>query len=228
LSLPITSAAMADPKSFHLSSEIHTYLLEHSTPVDGIQQDLIAETVALGGISMMQIAPEQGTFMTMLTRLVGAHDAVEVGTFTGYSSLAIARGLPVDGTLLCCDISDEWTSMARRYWDRAGVSDKISLRIGPAAETLAALPHTEQFDLAFIDADKPGYVAYYEEILPRLRPGGVILVDNVLWSGAVIDPAAQDDDVVAVRAFNDHVRADDRVDTAMLAIGDGITFITRR
>ncbi len=118
--------------------------------------------------------------------------------------------------------------MARRYWERAGVSDKISLRIGPAAETLAALPHTEQFDLAFIDADKPGYIAYYEEILPRLRPGGVILVDNVLWSGTVIDPDVHDDNVTAVRAFNDHVRHDDRVDTAMLAIGDGLTFITRR
>ena len=118
--------------------------------------------------------------------------------------------------------------MARRYWERAGVTDRIRLEIGPAAQTLAALPPTEQFDLAFIDADKPGYIAYYEELVPRLRPGGVILVDNVLWSGAVADPAAQDDNVVALRAFNDHVRADDRVDTVMLAISDGLTFITRR
>jgi caffeoyl-CoA O-methyltransferase len=219
---------MAEPKSFHLSSEIHTYLMEHSSPIDDVQRDLIAETQSLGGISMMQIAPEQGVLMTMLTRLVRARDAVEIGTFTGYSSLAIARGLPVDGTLLCCDVSDEWTSMARRYWERAGVTDRIRLEIGPAAQTLAALPPTEQFDLAFIDADKPGYIAYYEELVPRLRPGGVILVDNVLWSGAVADPAAQDDNVVALRAFNDHVRADDRVDTVMLAISDGLTFITRR
>ena len=219
---------MAEPKSFHLSSEIHTYLMEHSSPIDDVQRDLIAETQSLGGISMMQIAPEQGVLMTMLTRLVRARDAVEIGTFTGYSSLAIARGLPVDGTLLCCDLSDEWTSMARRYWERAGVTDRIRLEIGPAAQTLAALPPTEQFDLAFIDADKPGYIAYYEELVPRLRPGGVILVDNVLWSGAVADPAAQDDNVVALRAFNDHVRADDRVDTVMLAISDGLTFITRR
>jgi len=219
---------MAEPKSFHLSSEIHTYLMEHSSPIDDVQRDLIAETQSLGGISMMQIAPEQGVLMTMLTRLVRARDAVEIGTFTGYSSLAIARGLPVDGTLLCCDVSDEWTSMARRYWERAGVTDRIRLEIGPAAQTLAALPPTEQFDLAFIDADKPGYIAYYEELVPRLRPGGVILVDNVLWSGAVADPAAQDDNVVALRAFNDHVRADDRVDTVMLAISDGLTFIPRR
>ena len=218
----------SEPKSFHLSSEIHAYLLDHSSPVDEIQQDLIAETQALGGISIMQIAPEQGTFMTMFTRLVRARDAVEIGTFTGYSSLAIARGLPADGTLLCCDVSDEWTAMARRYWDRAGVADKIRLEIGPAAETLAALPTTEQFDLAFIDADKPGYIAYYEELVPRLRPGGVILVDNVLFHGGVIDADNHDANVVAIRAFNDHVRADDRVDTAMLAIGDGLTFISRR
>jgi len=219
---------MAEPKSFHLSSDIHAYLMEHSSPIDDLQRDLIAETLALGGISMMQIAPEQGVFMTMLTRLVRARDAVEIGTFTGYSSLAIARGLPADGTLLCCDVSADWTSMARRYWERAGVNDKIRLEIGPAAQTLAALPRTEQFDLAFIDADKEGYLAYFEEIVPRLRPNGVILVDNVLWSGSVIDPAAQDDNVLAIRAFNDHVRADDRVDTVMLAIGDGLTLITRR
>jgi len=219
---------MAEPKSFHLSSDIHAYLMEHSSPIDDIQRDLITETEALGGISMMQIAPEQGVFMTMLTRLVQARDAVEIGTFTGYSSLAIARGLPADGTLLCCDVSADWTAMARRYWERAGVNDRIRLEIGPAAQTLAALPRTEQFDLAFIDADKEGYLAYYEEIVPRLRPNGVILVDNVLWSGSVIDPAAQDDNVIAIRAFNDHVRADDRVDTVMLAIGDGLTLITRR
>lgn len=219
---------MAEPKSFHLSSEIHAYLMDHTSPVDDVQRDLIAETQGLGGISIMQISPEQGVFMTMLTRLVGARDAVEIGTFTGYSSLAIARGLPADGTLLCCDVSDEWTAMARRYWVRAGVTDKITLEIGPAADTLAALPRTEQFDLAFIDADKPGYIRYYEELVPRLRPGGVILVDNVLFGGGVVDPAVQDENTIGIRAFNDHARADDRVDTVMLAIGDGLTFITRR
>ena len=176
----------------------------------------------------MQISPEQHLFMTMLTTLVGARDAVEIGTFTGSSSLAIARGLPDDGTLLCCDVSDEWTAMARRYWAAAGVDTKITLTIGPAADTLAALPPTAEFDLAFIDADKPGYLTYYEHLVPRLRAGGVILVDNVLWSGTVIDPAVTDADTEAIRAFNDHVAADDRVDCVMLAIGDGLTFITRR
>jgi caffeoyl-CoA O-methyltransferase len=218
---------VADPKSFHLSSDIHSYILDHSSPVDEILSDLIAETQALGGISMMQISPEQGIFMTMLTRLVRARDAVEIGTFTGFSSLSIARGLPADGTLLCCDVSEEWTDIARRAWARAGVDGKITLEIGPAVDTLAALPPAEQFDLAFIDADKPGYIDYFEQLVPRMRPGGVILVDNVLWSGAVIDTDVTDDNTVAVRAFNDHVRADPRVDCVMLAIGDGLTFITR-
>jgi caffeoyl-CoA O-methyltransferase len=219
---------MPDPKSFHLSPEIHAYLLDHSSPVDQIQRDLIAETAALGGISVMAISPEQGLFMTMFTRLVAARDAVEIGTFTGSSSLAIARGLPDDGTLLCCDVSDEWTAVARRYWVQAGVEARITLQIGPAADTLAALPATPQFDLAFIDADKPGYVSYYELLIPRLRPGGVILVDNVLWSGGVIDADATDEGTLAIRAFNDHVAADPRVECVMLAIGDGITFITLR
>ena len=219
---------MADPKSFNLSPEIHEYMLGHSTPIDEIQQALIDETVALGGISIMQISPEQGAFMTMFTRLIGARDAVEVGTFTGYSSLAIARALPADGHLLCCDVSEEWTATARRYWEKAGVSDRITLEIGPAAETLAALPEGEQFDLAFIDADKPGYIDYYEQIVARLRPNGVILVDNVLFHGSVIDEAATDDSAKGIRAFNDHVIADPRVDCVMLAIGDGLTFIRRR
>ena len=219
---------MADPKSFNLSPEIHGYLLDHSTPIDEIQQALIDETVALGGISIMQISPEQGSFMTMFTRLIGAQDAVEIGTFTGYSSLAIARGLPADGHHLCCDVSEEWPATARRYWERAGVSDRITLEIGPAAETLAALPEGEQFDLAFIDADKPGYIEYYEQIVQRLRPNGVILVDNVLFHGSVIDPDAHDESAQGIRAFNDHVMADPRVECVMLAIGDGLTFIRRR
>ena len=219
---------MADPKSFNLSPEIHAYMVGHSTPIDEIQAALVEETLALGGISIMQISPEQGAFMTMFTQLIGACDAVEIGTFTGYSSLAIARGLAADGHLLCCDISEEWTALARSYWERAGVSDKITLEIGPAAETLAALPPGEQFDLAFIDADKPGYIDYYEQIVPRLRPNGVILVDNVLFGGGVIDPAITDPSTQGIRDFNDHVIADERVDCVMLAIGDGLTFIRRR
>ena len=220
---------MAEPKSFHLSNEIHQYLLAHSTAIDEIQADLIAETAeATGGFAGMQIAPEQGVFMTLLTRAIGARDAVEVGTFTGYSALALARGLPTDGHLLCCDVSAEWTAIAQRYWSRAGVADRITLRVGPAAETLAALDPDPQFDLAFIDADKPGYQRYFDELVPRLRPGGLILVDNVLWSGRIIDGTDTSADTVALRAFNDRVVADPRVDCVMLAISDGLSIIAKR
>ena len=219
---------MPDVKSFFLSPEIHDYLLAHSDPLDDVQRSLIEETTALGDISMMQIAPEQGAFMTVLTRLLGAHNAIEVGTFTGYSALAIARGLPDDGRLLCCDVSEEWTAIGRRHWEKAGVADKIDLRIAPALDTLRALPRDEVYDLAFIDADKPNYPNYYEEIVSRLRPNGAILVDNVLWMGAVVNPEAKDEGTLAIRAFNDMVTADERVDAAMLAISDGLTLIRKR
>ena len=218
----------SQPKSFFLSAEIHRYVVEHGTPPDGVQQALIEETAGLGGIAMMQIAPEQGAFMTLLTRLVGARRAIEVGTFTGYSALAIARGLPDDGDLLCCDVSEEWTSIAGRYWDLAGVADKIELRIGPALDTLRSLPPDEVYDLAFIDADKPNYPNYFEELLLRLRRNGVILVDNTLWSGAVVDSSTTDDNTKAIQAFNDLVAADDRVDCVMLAISDGLTLLRKR
>jgi caffeoyl-CoA O-methyltransferase len=216
------------PKSFFLSAEAHEYLVAHGTPPDEIQQALIEETAKLGGIANMQIAPEQGTFLTMLTRLIGARRAVEVGTFTGYSSLCIARGLPADGHLLCCDVSEEWTAIARAYWARAGVEDRIELKIAPAVETLAALPEDAAIDLAFIDADKPNYPNYYEALLARLRPNGVIAVDNVLWSGAVIDPDANDENTAAIKAFNDFVAADDRVDVVMLPLADGLTLARKR
>jgi predicted O-methyltransferase YrrM len=220
---------MADaPKSFFLTKPVHDYLVAHAPPIDDVQRDLIAETEALGGISMMQIAPEQGAFMTLLTRLIGARHAIEVGTFTGYSAISIARGLPDDGTLLCCDVNEEWTAIARKYWGRAGVDDKIELRIAPAIETLRSLPAGERFDLAFIDADKPNYPHYYEEVLARLRLNGVILVDNTLWGGAVADAKATDDNVTAIRAFNDAVAADDRVESTILTVGDGLTLIRKR
>jgi caffeoyl-CoA O-methyltransferase len=220
---------MADaPKSFQLSPAIHSYLVEHGTPPDAIQRELMEETQRLGGISMMQIAPEQGTFMTMLARSIGATRAVEVGTFTGYSSLCIARGLPDDGKLLCCDVSDEWTRIGQRFWEKAGVAHKIELKIGPAADTLRALPERDLFDLAFIDADKPGYATYYEEILKRLRQGGLILVDNVLWMGNVVNAEATDPNTLAIRAYNDRVAADPRVDCVMLAVSDGLTILRKR
>lgn len=211
------------PKSFHLSPEVHEYLVRHGSPPDALQQELIEETRRLGGVSLMQIAPEQGAFMTLLARAIGARRAIEVGTFTGYSALCLARGLGPEGRLLCCDVSEDWTAIARRFWTQAGVADRIELRIGPAAETLAALPREPVFDLAFIDADKGGYPRYYEEILPRLRPGGLILVDNVLWFGRVADPAANDEATLQIRAFNEKLAADDRVERVLLPIGDGLT-----
>jgi caffeoyl-CoA O-methyltransferase len=216
------------PKSFFLTPVVHDYLLAHAPPLDDVQRDLIAETEALGDISMMQIAPEQGVFMALLTRLIGARRAVEVGTFTGYSSLSIARALPDDGTLLCCDVSEEWTAVARSYWERAGVDAKIELRIAPALDTLRSLPGGEQFDFAFIDADKENYPNYYEEVLARLRPNGVILVDNTLWMGAVIDPKATDEQTNTIREFNDAVATDDRVDSVILTVGDGLTLVRKR
>jgi caffeoyl-CoA O-methyltransferase len=220
---------MADhPKSFFLTPELHRYLVDHGTPPDSLQEELIEETAKLGGIAMMQIAPEQGAFMTMLTRVIGARRAIEVGTFTGYSALCIARGLQAGGRLLCCDVSEEWTSIGRRFWEQDGVADRIELRLGPALDTLRTLPAEPAFDLAFIDADKQNYPNYYEEVLTRLRPNGVILVDNVLWGGRVIDPEADDADTKAIRAFNDRVASDDRVDTVMLPLGDGLTLARKR
>ena len=213
--------------SVQITPELHEYVLAHSTPPDDVQRSLMEETAELGRVSGMQIGPEQGAFMTMLTQIVGATNAVEVGTFTGYSSLCIARGLAPGGRLLCCDVSEEWTAIGRRHWERAGVADRIDLRIAPALETLQSLPRDPVIDLVFIDADKGGYLSYYEELVPRLRPGGVLLADNVLWSGRVVGDDT-DDDTVAIRKFNDHVAADPRVDEAMLPIGDGLTLARKK
>ncbi len=218
---------MSDPKGLGLTPELHEYLLANGSRPDAVQQSLIDTTAALGGVARMQIAPEQGAFMTFLTRALGVRYAVEVGTFTGYSALAIARGLAPGGRLLCCDVSEQWTAVGRAHWEQAGVADRIELRIAPAIETLRALPHTPHIDLAFVDADKGNYAAYYHELVERLSPNGVILIDNVLWSGQVIDPAANDPDTVAIRSFNDMVVADARVESVMLPISDGLTLIRR-
>jgi caffeoyl-CoA O-methyltransferase len=213
------------PKGIGLTNELHGYLVAHGTPPDAVQQSLIDRTKTLGPVAGMQIAPEQGAFMTLLTRVLGVRNAVEVGTFTGYSALSIARGLAPGGRLLCCDVSEEWTSIGREHWQRAGVADRIDLRIAPALDTLRALPADRTVDLAFIDADKPNYIGYYDELVPRLAPTGVILVDNVLWGGRIVDGSTVDDNTVALRAFNDHVVADARVDQVMLPISDGLTMI---
>ena len=217
-----------DTKSIVVTKAVHDYAVAHGTPPDAVQESLISATAALGGVSRMQIAPEQGAFMTLLTKLVGARFAVEVGTFTGYSSICIARGLAEGGRLLCCDVSEEWTAVARDHWAQAGVDDRIELVIGPAADTLRALPHDPPIDLAFIDADKTGYRTYYDEIVDRLRPGGIVLVDNVLWSGQVVDDDDRSDDTVAIRAVNDHIAADERVEAVLLPIADGLTIALRR
>lgn len=216
------------PKSFFLSSEVHEYLLAHGQRPDAVQQSLIDATSALGPIAGMQIAPEQGAFMTMLTQLVGARSAVEVGTFTGYSALCIARGLATGGRLLCCDVNEEWTSIGRRHWEQDGIADRIELVLAPAVETLNALPDEPTIDIAFIDADKTNYVNYYEQLVRRVRPNGLILVDNVLWGGRVVDGTDHADDTVAIRAFNDLVAADSRVDAVMLPVSDGLTLLRRR
>jgi caffeoyl-CoA O-methyltransferase len=215
-------------RSDWLSPELENYVTAHSAQPEAVLRDLAAETVsAFPDAAGMQIGPEQGAFMTMLTRLVGARRAIEIGTFTGYSAICIARGLADGGQLTCCDVSDEWTSMARRYWQRAGLADRIDLQLRPALETVRALPAAAIFDLAFIDADKPGYVGYWDEVVPRIRPGGLILADNTLSSGRVANPAIADERV-PVRAFNDHALADDRVDLVLLSIGDGLTLARKR
>jgi caffeoyl-CoA O-methyltransferase len=209
-------------KELSFTPELHAYLLEHSTPPDEVVADLIAETRrALPDDSGMQVAPEQAAFLRLLTAVMGVRRAVEVGTFTGLSSLSIARGLAEGGRLTCFDISEEFTGVARRYWRRAGVDDRIELRIGPAADGLRELPDEPQVDLVFIDADKRGYPDYWNLLVPRVRPGGVLLVDNVLWSGRVLDPQGDRDREIV--AFNDLARADPRVELVILPIADGLT-----
>lgn len=216
-------------KSLHLSDDLHAYIVAHSTPPDEVAQDLIAETrTLLPERASLQIDADQAALLTLLTRLVGARQAVEVGTFTGLSSLSIARGLAPGGRLTCFDISTEYTDVARRYWRRAGVADRIELRIGPAGELLRELPAEPYLDLAFIDADKTGYATYWTELVPRMRPGGLIAVDNVLWSGQVLDPAPDDVDAMAIIQFNDKVVNDPRVDVVMLPVADGLTLARRR
>jgi caffeoyl-CoA O-methyltransferase len=205
-----------------LNPEINDYLLAHSEPADEVLRDLAEETHReLGGRAAMQISHDEGELLTMLVRLTGARRAVEVGTFTGYSSICIARGLPDDGHLLCCDVSEEWTAIARRYWERAGLTDRIELRIAPALETLKGLPTGRDLDFAFIDADKTGYASYFEEIVPRVRPGGLIVLDNMLRDGRVLEP--QNDDDRAIDALNDALLADERVDVVLLPVRDGVS-----
>jgi caffeoyl-CoA O-methyltransferase len=216
------------PKYTALTDELHAYLVEHGSRQDDVLRRLQAETEALGDVSVMQIAPDQGALMALLTRAIGARDALELGTFTGYSAICIIRGLAEGGRLLTCDVSEEWTGIARRYFREAGVEDRIELRIGPALETLLALPADERFDFAFVDADKEEYLDYYEEVLSRLRGGGLMMIDNVLRGGSVLDADDASPANVAVRELNERVATDERVDVAMLGVADGLTLALKR
>jgi len=214
-------------KPLPLTPALHAYLLEHSTPPDEVAAALIEETrAALPGDATMQVAPEEAAFLRLLTSVIGVRNAVEVGTFTGLSALSIARGLAPGGRLTCFDISERFTDVARRYWQRAGVEDRIELRIGPAAERLKELPTEPHLDLAFIDADKQGYPAYWNELVPRVRQGGLILVDNALRSGRVLDP--QDAGDRAIAEFNDMVVRDPRTELVIIPIADGLTMARKK
>jgi caffeoyl-CoA O-methyltransferase len=209
-----------------VTSELHDYMVDHGMPLDVVARELVEETRALGGVSEMLTTADQAALLTMLTRLVSARLAVEIGTFTGFSALAIARGLPDDGRLICLDVSAEWTSIGRRYWEKAGVAEKIELRIGDAHTSAAALPVGEPLDLAFVDAEKPGYIDYFEQLVPRIRPNGLLLFDNTLAGGRVV--GVHEHDPVDRKEFNAHIAKDERVDVVILGIGDGLTLVRKR
>jgi caffeoyl-CoA O-methyltransferase len=211
-----------------LTDELHDYMVAHGARQDEVLARVQAETAAMGSISVMQIAPDQGAFMTLLCRAIGASEAIELGTFTGYSAICIARGLAPGGRLIACELSEEFAVTAARNLEAAGVADRVEIRIGPAIDTLREFPERELFDFGFIDADKPGYPAYYDELLPRMRAGGLILVDNVLQGGDVIRDDADGDSVTAIRRLNDTIAADGRVDSAMVAIADGLMLARKR
>ena len=216
--------------TLQLNEKVYDYLLGHSLRESAVCQQLREETKPMK-MGMMQVSPEQGQFMSLLVELIGARKAVEVGTFTGYSALRVAQALPEDGTLVCCDVSEEWTAVGKKYWEQAGVSDRINLKIGPAVDTLQAMRDAGEentFDFGFIDADKLNYQSYYEHVLALLRKGGLLLIDNVLWGGSVANPDKTDEDTEAIRNLNAFLHADDRVSLSMLPVGDGLTLALKR
>ncbi|MBM7807055.1 caffeoyl-CoA O-methyltransferase [Geodermatophilus bullaregiensis] len=228
--LPAPLAPDVTPRSFLLTPELGDYVRASSEPLDEVAAALVAETAALAergeAPATFQIAAEQGVLMQLLTRALGVRRAIEIGTFTGFSALCIARGLPEDGSLLCLDRSEEWTAVARRHWERAGVADRVELRLGEALELLRALPAEPVFDLAFVDADKTGYPAYVDELHPRMRPNGLVLLDNTLRGGRVLDP--QNDDDRALVALNAALATDPRFETVLLPLADGLTVLRVR
>jgi caffeoyl-CoA O-methyltransferase len=223
-------AAPMTKRSISLTDSLYDYLLAVSLREPELLRQLRAETAGYRE-ARMQIAPEQGQFMALLARLTGARRCIEVGVFTGYSSLVLSLALPDDGRILACDVSDEWTSVARRYWAAAGVAHKIDLRLAPALETLGGLlaaGDAGSYDFVFLDADKENYLRYYELALELLRPGGLIVADNTLWSGRVVDPANDEATTVALRQFNEYLHRDERVDLSLVPVGDGLTLARKR
>lgn len=217
-------------RTLNITDEIYDYLLDVSLREPTILAELREETASMPSMAM-QISPEQGQFMSLLVRLIGARRCIEVGVFTGYSSLVTALALPDDGRIVACDVSEEFTSIARRYWDRAGVADKIELHLAPATDTLDELLEAGEagsYDFAFIDADKTSYEGYFDRCLQLLSPGGLLAVDNTLWSGKLVDEREQDEDCNSLRAFNRTVYADERVDISLVPIGDGLTLARKR
>lgn len=208
-----------------LPEKISRYIAEHAVREPAILRELRAATASLPNAGM-QIGADQGQFMALLVQAIGARSCLEIGTFTGYSALAVALALPEDGRIVCCDISEEWTAIGKPFWKKAGVEEKIDLRIGPALQTLKGL--SGPFDFVFIDADKPNYTNYYEACLPRVRRGGVLAIDNTLWSGWVADRGRHDADTAALRKFNDRLHHDERVEIALLPLGDGVTLALKK
>ncbi|MFE2522631.1 O-methyltransferase [Streptomyces sp. NPDC059382] len=214
---------MTKGNSTKITDELYRYVLAHNPPLNEVQRGLVATTYEKFPDSAgMQSAEEQGPLLAFLVRLTGARHIVEVGTFTGFSSLSMAQALPADGKLIACDVSEEWTAYGRAAWEAAGVADRVELRIGKALDTLSAMPREPHIDMAYVDADKESQIAYWEELVPRLRPGGLIVTDNTLFHGTVLDESATGS-AAGVRAFNEHVRADTRMESVLLAISDGLT-----
>ncbi|MEM1111833.1 MAG: class I SAM-dependent methyltransferase [Pseudomonadota bacterium] len=217
--------------TIEISDQLYQYMIDYGTRESDVARELRETTREATGAWTMQISPEQGAFMSLLVKLMGARRTLEIGTFTGYSALCVASALPADGRVIACDVSTEWTSIGLPFWERAGVADKIDLRIGPAVETLDGLLEAGergQFDFAFIDADKENYETYYERCLTLLRPGGLVAIDNVLWDGYVVSEQHKDPETEAIRAINRKVHADERVDISLLPVGDGLTLAMKR
>ncbi|MER0445407.1 class I SAM-dependent methyltransferase [Streptomyces sp. Edi4] len=220
---------MSKGNSTKITDELYAYMLAHNPPLDAVQRGLVTTTYdRLPDHAGMQSAEEQAPLLAFLVRLVNARHVVEVGTFTGFSALAMAQALPADGTLIACDISEEWTAYGKEAWAKAGVADRVDLRIAPALDTLRAMPAEPHIDFAYLDADKENYVAYWEELVPRMRAGGLIAADNVLLHGRVVDPGAGGAAAAGIRAFNEHVAADARMDSVMLTVADGLTLARKR